>query len=344
MLRRVIISRTDSIGDVALTLPLCGIIKENLPEVEIIFLGNKYTKSIIECSEAVDQFVDYSAIENLDKKAKIEKIRKLKADAVIHVFPQKDIAKLMKRAKVKHRVGTSHRLYNWLYCNSLVSFSRKNSDLHESELNLFLLEGILIEFNKYLDKDLLPYCHFKAPKLEEQIANVFLDKDKKNLIFHPKSKGSAREWSLEHYKELIESLSPEKYNIIITGTEAEGKLIKEIIDTDKYSHLKDSTGKLTLTELISLISACDLLLACSTGPLHIAALCDIKTIGIYPPIRPMHPERWKPLGEKSKILVKNKKCISCIKTPNNCKCVNSIAVETVKTEIEIACNDKTENL
>ena len=32
------------------------------------------------------------------------------------------------------------------------------------------------------------------------------------------------------------------------------------------------------------------------------------------------------------------------KNPNNCKCVNSIAVETVKTEIEIACNDKTENL
>ena len=35
----IIISRTDNLGDVMLTLPLCGYIKSIAPETKIYFLG-----------------------------------------------------------------------------------------------------------------------------------------------------------------------------------------------------------------------------------------------------------------------------------------------------------------
>ena len=46
-LHKIIISRTDSIGDVMLTLPLCVWLKEKYPNTELVFLGRTYTESIV---------------------------------------------------------------------------------------------------------------------------------------------------------------------------------------------------------------------------------------------------------------------------------------------------------
>ena len=43
----IAISRTDSIGDVVLTLPICVWLKKHFPEIKIIFIGSTYTLPII---------------------------------------------------------------------------------------------------------------------------------------------------------------------------------------------------------------------------------------------------------------------------------------------------------
>jgi ADP-heptose:LPS heptosyltransferase len=42
-----VISRTDSIGDVILTLPMAQVLKLNFPDSTISFLGRSYTREII---------------------------------------------------------------------------------------------------------------------------------------------------------------------------------------------------------------------------------------------------------------------------------------------------------
>ncbi|MDR0603875.1 MAG: hypothetical protein LBG80_06185 [Bacteroidales bacterium] len=88
------------------------------------------------------------------------------------------------------------------------------------------------------------------------------------------------------------------------------------------------SGKLSLQELICLINAADALVACSTGPLHIAAALNKLTIGIYSPIRPMHPGRWAPLGKNVHVLALDKKCNICRKTLD-CQCIRSITPQQV---------------
>jgi ADP-heptose:LPS heptosyltransferase len=85
----IIISRTDSIGDVILTLPMCGAIKEEYPNCKIIFFGNTYTLPVLKTSKHVDDVVDWWTLKNLPEKAQIEEINKLNADSFIHVFPNK---------------------------------------------------------------------------------------------------------------------------------------------------------------------------------------------------------------------------------------------------------------
>lgn len=325
--RRIIISRTDSIGDVVLTLPLAGILKKKFPESSIIFLGKSYTRAVINACTEVDEFLNWDEISEADEDQAILMLKEANADLIIHVFPRKEIARLAKKAGIPYRLGTTNRLYHWGTCNKLVRLSRRKSDLHEAQLNCNLAKGISGEGSLTLD-ELFELGKLSNTEVLDEKFQKLIDPDRFNLILHPKSKGSAREWGLDNFRRLIEILPSEEYKIFISGTEDEGSLIKGsgILDLPGVT---DLTGQMSLAQLMSFIKACDGLVAASTGPLHLAAALGIRAIGIYPPIRPMHPGRWAPIGRNATYLVKDIECEDCRKG-NSCHCMAEIQPEQVK--------------
>ena len=64
-IKHLLISRTDNIGDVLLTLPLAGILKQQFPTMKISFLGRDYVRAIIEHCAHVDSFFSYDALTQL---------------------------------------------------------------------------------------------------------------------------------------------------------------------------------------------------------------------------------------------------------------------------------------
>jgi heptosyltransferase III len=328
---RIIISRTDSIGDVMLTLPCVGLLRQRFPACRIIFLGKSYTRAVIEACEHVDEFVDWDALSKhpdgyRDQSQQLEAFKQLNADAIVHVFPRKEIAALAKAAGIPRRIGTTGRLYHWWYCNERVSFSRKRSDLHEAQLNVKLLQPFGID--KMYSTDELGHL-YGFTKIKALPANISaqIDSTRLNLIIHPGSQGSAREWGVENFSSLIKQLPQEKYKIFVTGTAAEGDSLRAFIDA--HPQLNDLTGKLKLDELIGFIDACDGLVAASTGPLHIAAALGKKAVGLFAPMRPIHPGRWAPLGKQAKYLVLDKECDAC-RESKDCACIKAIQPVQVK--------------
>lgn len=309
--KTIIISRTDSIGDVVLTLPMAGIIKAKYPDCRIIFLGRNYTRDVVALSKHVDQFASWDSTDTKEN---------LIADVIIHVFPVKEIATWAKQKKIPLRVGTTNRIFHWHTCNRLIRLSRKNSPLHESLLNIKLLSFCDIKTELPLYKVHKFYGFTEISGLSPEWAEM-IDSSKINVILHPKSKGSAREWGLQNFAELIRIMPPSKYKIFISGTSEEGKLIKSLID--EFKHVVDLTGKMSLREFISFIRAADVLLAASTGPLHIAAAIGKYAIGLYAPMRPIHPGRWMPLGINAQFLVVNRDCSDCRKSMD-CHCIREI--------------------
>ncbi|MCK9452297.1 MAG: glycosyltransferase family 9 protein [Bacteroidales bacterium] len=330
-LNRLLISRTDSIGDVILTLPLCGLIKSINPRLKIYFLGKQYTRAVVEACQSVDEFIDVDELFQKPDSKQVETIKQLKLDAVIHVFPRKRIAKLMYRAGVSFRLGASGRMYNLLYCNKIVRMSRKRSDKHEAILNLELLRGLGYQHD--LQSNEIPNYYRLEPQeeLPEKLKSMLSNK-KFNLILHPKSKGSAREWGLENFGKLIALLPPDDFQVIISGTEAEAGLMSDWL-SKLPNHIINSCGSMNLKQFISFIGAADGLIAASTGPLHIAAALEKVSLGIYPPIKPMHPGRWAPLGKKASYLVLDKSCSDCRKT-QNCHCMAEIKPEAVYQKLK----------
>lgn len=59
---RIIVSRTDNVGDVVLALPMVGILREHLPSSDILFLGRSYTRAVIESCEHVDGFLNWDDV------------------------------------------------------------------------------------------------------------------------------------------------------------------------------------------------------------------------------------------------------------------------------------------
>ena len=324
--KNIIISRTDSIGDVMLTLPICHWIKETFPTCKLIFLGKTYTKPIIECFECVDQFIDYIEISSLPNPQKITFFKSLKGDVIIHVFPNKEIGKIAKHAKIPIRIGTSHRFHHWSTCNFRIGFSRKKSNYHEAQLNFELLRPFGLKSIPTLNQVTEMMSGFVVNK-KFTLPDTSFIQEGKTIVLHPKSQGSAVEWPMTNYAKLAIQLANAGFQVLFTGTEKEGQLFRKQIPT--HERIRDVSGKYALEEFTVLLSKVDGIVACSTGPLHISAALGKKAIGLYVNKRPIHPGRWGALGKNSiKIIPPN--------TDNQQeKDIESINVQSILTELGV---------
>lgn len=326
----IILSRVDSIGDVVLTLPMAGLLKRHFPRCRIVFLGRNYTRDVVALSEYVDQFVSYDDLLSLEKGQQVRWLKSLHADCIVHVLPDVYLAGLAFKARIPLRVGTTNRVFHWPVCNELIRLSRRKSSLHEAQLNIQLLSFLGIDTRIPLDKIADFYGFSQVQPLEEQW-KTYIPAGKKKVILHPKSKGSAKEWGLANFSALIRLLPAAEYEVYISGTREDGLLLNQFIAG--HPHVVDLTGKLSLTAFISFINACDVLVAASTGPLHIAAALGKRAVGLFSSRRPIHPGRWMPLGKQAVYLVDNESCVNC-QARKDCDCITRIAPERVKQMID----------
>ncbi|MCS6984863.1 MAG: glycosyltransferase family 9 protein [Leptospiraceae bacterium] len=320
---KIVLSRTDSIGDVVLSLPVAGYLKKHFA-AEIIFLCREYTRAVVEACEHVDMVL---VREEVTKNPYL--LEQQKAKAIIFLFPDRELASLAYKLKIPLRLGTAHRLHHWLYLNKRVFFSRRRSPLHESQLNFFLLKPWGISHIPSLQEISMYYGLTKIAKIKLKLA---YRKRKYQIILHPKSKLSGREWPLYKYYELARAL-PE-FDFWLTGTSQEGEAMrKELKELFALPHVHDFTGKLKLSELLGLIHESHALVAASTGPLHLAAALGKLAIGLFPPLRPIHPGRWAPVGKNAVALQARDFCFRC-PGPSTCRCMDEIKVEVVRHKLQ----------
>ncbi|PKR81948.1 glycosyl transferase family 9 [Brumimicrobium salinarum] len=323
--KTILISRTDSIGDVILTLPICSWIKANFEDTKIIFLGKSYTVEVLQCFPFIDHIVELNEWEAFSMEKQATLLAERDVDVFIHVFPNKHLARLANKAKIPFRIGTSHRLYHLTTCNVRPNFTRKKSDKHEAQLNFSLLENAGVNQLPSIDEIKELMTEFKPKVSLNGFLKKCLERPQKKIILHTKSQGSAVEWPIENYIELAHRLVAKEYTVYFSGTEKEGKQFRSFLpDNDS---IIDISGRSSLGEFITFISQCDALVACSTGPLHIAAVLGIKAIGLYTDLRPMHPGRWAPIGKNSIALTAD------TKKPPQLEDIHLIKVEDVLEQI-----------
>lgn len=331
--KNILIVRTDRIGDVVLSLPLARIIKEKYPEAKVTFLVREYTKALVFNNPFIDEVITLE--ENQSKvliHKNVKKIKEKNFDTAIIVYPTFKISLIIFLSGIKIRIGSGYRLYSFLF-NRKVFEHRKNAAKHELEYNLSLLSEIGIENSGGIDNVSFDITVGKSSlnKVEEILKSYGISEREKFIIIHPGSGGSAVDLPIEKFKELIKLLTEKNYKIVLTGSENETEICSEL-SLNKF--VVNLAGKFNLEELIALISRCSLLVANSTGPIHIAAALNKYTFGFYPKVKVCSAQRWGPYTNKKFIYEPELDCKDCtIEQCEKLSCMNTINVSKVYSDI-----------
>ncbi len=276
-----------------LTLPMAYYIKQELAEAEVYFLGKSYTQAIIEKCPWVDVFINADDLLKWDDSKQVDEFKNYHLNAVVFALPTPHWMRIASLANVPVRIATGHRWSSWKWATDRMFFSRKKSNLHEAQLNLKLLQPLGIEVNPSLN----------AIGQIDLLGQVPASK-KNRLIIHPFSQGSALNWTLDQYDELVTLLEDTNFEMVVSGTKKDAEELIKRRGTP-LAQLPSVCGELTLSEFITYIGESRALIACSTGPLHLAAAQGTHAVGLYVNRRPIHPGRWSPLGKHVHVVKEN---------------------------------------
>jgi heptosyltransferase-3 len=305
----ILIVRTDRIGDVVLSLPMIAVLRRRFPSARVSMLLREYTRELAE-GQGLDRILLYDR--GGVPKPFFRMLRELRAqrfDLVIVSYPTFRLTSLIFASGIPLRVGTGYRWYSMLF-NKRVYEHRKTAEKHELEYNLSLLSalGVEAEENVVPVLSLAENHHAAAQQVldEWQIGAA-----EQIVVLHPGSGGSARDWSPEKFGQLARRLHADGYTVVVTGGPGEKTLVQRVA-LAAGGNLRQLVGRLSLRELAAFLRRAELVVANSTGPLHLAAAVGTPVVGLYPPILACSPKRWGPYTDKRAILVPDpEQCPRC---------------------------------
>jgi len=259
---RILVVRTDRIGDVVLTLPVIDALKACYPNSFIDFLVNK---------RVYDLVFDYP---NINKVHAIEKVTiggikqiasQGKYDLAICVFPRFKIAMGLFLAGIKYRLGTGYRWYSFLF-NLKHYQHRKDSIKHECEYNLDLLSELKCD----TVKDLTPAIKVSGEHIEElseKLSDAGINIYNKFIVVHVSSLGSAKVWSDDNFISLINLILNDNllnHDVFLTGTKDDIYQVKHIAAGVKNNRRLKVIPELNLKGLAALLKNAEMFIGNST--------------------------------------------------------------------------------
>jgi len=332
-LKRILVVRTDRLGDVILTLPMFPLLRRCFPDASIAVLIRRYTAELLEGNPYIDEVLWYDRDDGLVPfREMCAMLRARRFAAAVVVYPRFRLAWLMFRSGIPLRIGTGYRYYSPLF-NRKVFEHRKDARRHEVEYNLRLLE----EIGCTVPASWKPEFTIVVPDAVRASIDGLLSSlgvaSKKIVVLHPGSGGSAREWPLRSFGALARRLADRGFAVLVTGTQDEEQKVRAVVSASGGTALSVA-GKCSLKQLAALLQRAKLFVANSTGPLHLAVAMGTPVVGLYPQHTAMSATRWGPYTDKKAVLVPDRPidCTACIENETECECMASLEVERVFRE------------
>jgi len=330
--QRILISRTDRIGDVLLSTPVIKALREKFPQAYIAMLVAPYARDIVEGNPYLDEVIVY------DKDGKHKswwrsikfagRLKKKKFDLAVILHPSNRLHLITFLAGIPRRLGYNRKL--GFLVNLRKEHKKQEGRKHEAEYNLELLFALGISGNPH---DLfMPIRQDSENYVEELFRKEGISQTDKILAINPGASCPSKIWPAENFARVAEKLvGLHNFKVLILGgpkeTDLADKLVREI-----KSKAINLAGKTSVSQLASILKRCSLFISNDSGPVHIASAIGVPVVSIFGRNQPgLSPRRWGPLGKADKYLHKDVGCIQCL--AHNCEkeftCLKAITVEDV---------------
>lgn len=295
-------------GEVVFFSMTARIIKENRPHSGIYFLTKGYSCEFLQTISQVDECTPLE---------RFHLTRLLAGSPIARNFNWLKMILFLKREKFDVvAIQSKSRAFTFLmYVTAKLSGTQKVILLLPLLTKYLQPSKHVVESYKVLLRDLgLEFDEREKPSLEasargrqfalELLAENGICREKNKVVgFCPMTLAEIKEWSADNFAELGNKLlQDDAVRIILFGYN----------NPERAQRIAEKMGRkplivyrLSLENLIGLISECDLFVSVDTGPMHIAAALNVPTVGIF---GPTSGTMYGPYSENSVAVQKDIEC------------------------------------
>lgn len=337
--KKILVIQLWGIGETILTLNAIKELRDKYKDAQIDILVTDRVKEVFTGLDFFDNIVtietDMKGISGFVAK----NIRKY--DLIVDFEEYLNISSLMSFFVGRYRIGYNNRIRGLTLSNS----TSYNDKQHVVETHLDLIR-LLTDAKKCKSLIKMKYSDSDKKLVDDYLKKKGISKKDTLIALCPGAAESARSrlWPLDNYAKLADKLIKEnKAKVIFIGTKGERKAIEDITAMMKEKNYVNSAGDINLKQLFYLEEICDLVISNDSGPMHIGAAMQAKTIGLFGPNLPL---RWRPFNDKSIGIYKGEVCEfspcinvhlgkvpECLQKDNNNICMKNIKVEDVMKEV-----------
>lgn len=304
---RLLVVRTDAVGDTVLSLPVAGDLKASLPGCHVTWLSTPAVAPLPRLDANVDAVLEWSDRTPVAPLVPLLEAGHFDAAVVLHPKPKgwSPLTAALLRARIPVRVGTGRRWWGLALYTHRVWATRHRAGLHECararEHGRVLLRALGADTG-VCDRPAL--ARLAAPG--EELARVKEHLERESLgspvLLHAGSRGNAADWPLDHVAALADRLHDEGAPVVLSAGLGRTDLEEALRALCRHAP-RFVPSDLPLGRFACWLAAARCVVAGSTGPLHLAAALGTPTVGLFPNVKDCLPQQWAPLGDRSANLV-----------------------------------------
>jgi heptosyltransferase-2 len=339
-MKKILIIRFSSLGDVVLTSPLISSLKKRFPEHQIDFLVRDQYSELVRFNPNLSKIITFNVEEGLSGLWKLrKKIISEKYDIIFDIH---------------NNIRSRFILYGYgipLFSKSRILKINKNQFIRfllvHFKINLYPKppQKIRKVWQKYVLTGQPLGINYAGNKIElfftleeENFAENYLKKHKlkeKFIVVAPGAKHVTKRWPPDFFVRLIKKLNLElDLRFLLIGGSEDEKIEKEILNDIDSDRVVSIIGKTSILQTAALIKRASCFIGNDSGLLHIASAFRVPTIAIFGST--VEAFGFFPENPNA-IVVENQglKCRPCTHIGRkNCpqrhfKCLNEIEVEKI---------------
>lgn len=332
--KKILVVRTDRIGDVVLTTPVFKALRENYPQAHIAAMVSPHTKEILEGSPYIDEIIVYDKDKHHKGAAAFWKfvlrLKKKRFDLAIVLHTKKRLNLITFLANIPRRIGFAEKGKFSLLLTDRLKDTRPLGLKHEADYCLDVLKELGL---KLMDRKLHISLKKEALDWAEQVlAENGIGKDDKIAVIHPGASCPSKRWFKERFAVLADKLAQDYGFKIIVISGPKDIAIADDIEKDSKHKIINLAGKISLSQTAAILKKANIFISNDSGPVHISSAVGTPVISIFGRNQAgLSPLRWGPLGERDKYLHKPPGCNICLahKCLKGFDCLKAITIEDV---------------
>lgn len=279
------------LGDIIFTIPAIILLKNYYPDTTIYYVVEEKFREIGEMLPHVHRLICIPRQMTIKQHFSFRKeIKSLGIATVVDFHSGPKSALLTRLTGAATRIGYITPNRNYAYTRRIPRhFGSQPTHSVFNQCKLLEPLGIPIDHNplpRYPRMDLS--ASVASPEL---IALLNQKAGQKKAIIHVGAGNQFRDWGIDNYSRLLDLLSRDQAAIFLVGhtpAETEKGLILQ-----QQRPVHNLTGRLSLRELLYLISRADVYFGVDSGPLHLASLTQTPIVGVYGPNIPEISGPWR---------------------------------------------------